>query len=122
MVVRYGMGEGEDGTKGVVVRCMYYRILELGGRAGGARIVVWTHWYDGDTRSSVVKVLIEDRLGGEDDGGEGRGLRITCGECMICGRLGYLDILYFAYCYVFDQCVRRRTWTHAMLAMQKSTR
>lgn len=49
---------GGDGTKGMAERCLVE---------------------DGDTMSDVVKVLIEDRLGGEDDGGEGRGLGITCG-------------------------------------------
>lgn len=47
----------------------------MGGQAGGVRIVVWTGRYDGDITSDVARVLIEGRLGGEDDGGDWEGPR-----------------------------------------------
>lgn len=50
--------------------------------------MVSTGRYDGDTTSNVVKVLSEGRLGDEAGGEEERGRGITCGDCMICSRLG----------------------------------
>lgn len=51
--------------------------------------MVSTGMYDGDTSSNVVKVLSERRLGDEEAGGEEeRGRGITCGDRMICSRLG----------------------------------